>query len=156
MCFLNFSFGGFGGAAARQPPPPPVAPLPIHVMETRRENRSMAPPTLNLGAGWKCVVNFTPRPIDPTKSPRYPLNMRLGGPQSWSGRFREQKNLSPLMETEPRTAQPVANHYTDCHNRAASTRGKLPSSIALLQAAVYNQCYQHGTSPHEIRPVAAK
>jgi hypothetical protein len=29
------------------------------------------------------------------KSPPYPLNRRLGGPQSWSGRDREVKILAP-------------------------------------------------------------
>jgi hypothetical protein len=30
------------------------------------------------------------------KSPRYPLNIRLGGPQSRSGRHGEVKNLAPI------------------------------------------------------------
>jgi hypothetical protein len=42
------------------------------------------------------VVNFTPRPHYPRgKSPRYPLDRRLGGPQSRSGRFGEEKILDP-------------------------------------------------------------
>jgi hypothetical protein len=42
------------------------------------------------------VVNFTPRPLYPRgKSPRYPLERRLGGPQSRSGRFGEVKILDP-------------------------------------------------------------
>jgi hypothetical protein len=32
------------------------------------------------------------------KSPQYPLNMRLGGPQSRSGRGGEEKNLCPFRE----------------------------------------------------------
>jgi hypothetical protein len=42
------------------------------------------------------VVSFTPRPIYPQgKSPRCPLNRRLGGPQSRSGRSGEEKNYQP-------------------------------------------------------------
>jgi hypothetical protein len=38
------------------------------------------------------VVSFTPRSLYfRGKSPRYPLNRRLGGPQSWSGRHGEGK-----------------------------------------------------------------
>jgi hypothetical protein len=37
------------------------------------------------------VVNFTPRPL----YPRYPLERRLGGPQSRSGRSGEEKILDP-------------------------------------------------------------
>jgi hypothetical protein len=45
------------------------------------------PHFLDLGASWRWVVSFTPRPLYPRrKSPRYPLDRRLGGPQSRSGR----------------------------------------------------------------------
>jgi hypothetical protein len=40
------------------------------------------------------VVNFTLRPLYPRgKSPRYPLERRLGGPESWSGRFEEEDRV---------------------------------------------------------------
>jgi hypothetical protein len=36
----------------------------------------------NLGARWRGVVTFTHRPLNPQgKSPRYPLDRRLGGPR---------------------------------------------------------------------------
>jgi hypothetical protein len=42
------------------------------------------------------VVGFTPRPIYPRrKSSRYPLDWRLGGPQSRSGRGGEEKISQP-------------------------------------------------------------
>jgi hypothetical protein len=46
------------------------------------------------------VISFTPLPLYPRrKSPRYPLYMRLGGPQSRSGRHGEVKILaSPGLE----------------------------------------------------------
>jgi hypothetical protein len=46
------------------------------------------------------------------KSPRYPLDRRLGGPQSRSGRGGEEKNSQPLPELEPPIIQPVAQSYT--------------------------------------------
>jgi hypothetical protein len=56
------------------------------------------PHFLDLGISWRWVVSFTPRPIYPRgKSPRYPLNKRLCGPQSRSG-----KNIFPLPGIEPR------------------------------------------------------
>jgi hypothetical protein len=65
---------------------------------------------------WRWVVSFTPRPIySQGKSPCNPLNRRLGGPQSRSGRGDEEKNSQPLRESNPRTPiiQPVAQRYAD-------------------------------------------
>jgi hypothetical protein len=62
------------------------------------------------------VVSFTPRPLYPHgKSPWYPLDRRLGGPQSRSGRGGEEKIPSLRRESNPRTpiVQPVAQRYTD-------------------------------------------
>jgi len=55
------------------------------------------------------VVSFTPWPLYPhVKSPWYPLDRRLGGPQSRSGRGGEEKNSQPLPGLEPPIIQPVA------------------------------------------------
>ena len=37
--------------------------------------------------------------LPPGKEPWYPLNRRLGGPQSWSGSYREQKHFLPLQDS---------------------------------------------------------
>jgi hypothetical protein len=48
------------------------------------------------------VVSFMPRPLYPQgKSAWYPLDRRLGGPQSRSGRGGEEKNSQPPPEIEP-------------------------------------------------------
>jgi hypothetical protein len=48
------------------------------------------------------VVSFTPRPLYPQgKGPSYPLDRRLGGPQSRSGRGGEEKNSQLPPEIEP-------------------------------------------------------
>jgi hypothetical protein len=48
------------------------------------------------------VVNFTPRSLYPRgQSPRYPLDRRLGGPQSRSGQFGEEKILGPTGTRTP-------------------------------------------------------
>ena len=49
---------------------------------------------------------------------RYPLYMRLDGPQGRSGQVRK---ISPPPGFDPRTVQPVASHYTDWATRP--TRG---------------------------------
>jgi hypothetical protein len=59
------------------------------------------------------VISFTPRPLYPRrKSLRYPLDMRLGGPQSRSGRRAEEKILDPTgtrtPTPRPSSPQPVA------------------------------------------------
>jgi hypothetical protein len=49
------------------------------------ESGGITPHILALGTRWKLVVSFTPRPLYPQgKSPWYPLDRRLGGPQNWS------------------------------------------------------------------------
>jgi hypothetical protein len=57
---------------------------------------------LDLGTRWGLVVSFTPRPFYlQGKSPRYPLDKRLGGPQIRSGRGGEEKNSQPPPGIEP-------------------------------------------------------
>jgi hypothetical protein len=46
------------------------------------------------------------------KSPWYPLDRRLGGPESWSLHGGEEKNSQPLPGLEPLIIQPVAQRYT--------------------------------------------
>jgi hypothetical protein len=56
------------------------------------------------------VVSFTL--YTQGKSPCYPLNRRLVGPQSQSRHSDEEKNSQPLLGLEPRIIQPIAQHYT--------------------------------------------
>jgi hypothetical protein len=42
--------------------------------------------------------------LPPGKRPRYPLEKRLGGPQSLPGRYGEQKNLVNCRETHPNSS----------------------------------------------------
>jgi hypothetical protein len=56
---------------------------------------------LDLGIKWRWAVSFTPQ----GKRPRYPLDRRLGGPQSRSGRCGEEKNLE-LLRIEPGSSSP--------------------------------------------------
>jgi hypothetical protein len=42
----------------------------------------------------------------------YPLDRRLGGPQSRSERGGKEKNSQPLPGLEPPIIQPVVHHYT--------------------------------------------
>jgi len=65
--------------------------------------RGTAPPILKK----RSVVNFTFRLLHCSKELRYPLNMRLVGPQRRSGRFGEGINILPLSEFETRTVRPV-------------------------------------------------
>jgi hypothetical protein len=54
---------------------------------------------LNQSSMWRWVVSLTPRSLFlPGKSPLYTLDRRLGGSQSWSGRFGEEKIFFPLSE----------------------------------------------------------
>jgi hypothetical protein len=64
-----------------------------HAMRTYWGNGGIAP-LIDLGTRWKWVVGFTPRSHYPQgKRPLYPLDRRLGGPQSRSGRGGAEKNI---------------------------------------------------------------
>jgi hypothetical protein len=57
---------------------------------------------LDLGTSWRWVVSFAPWPLYPRgKRPRYPLERRLGGPQSRFERRGEEKNLHPTRTRTP-------------------------------------------------------
>jgi hypothetical protein len=69
----------------------------------------VAPRILDLGSRWKWVVSFTPgRFIPQGKSPWYPFDRKLGGPQSQSGRGGEEKNSQPQPGLELRIIQAVS------------------------------------------------
>jgi hypothetical protein len=57
---------------------------------------------LNFGTSWRWVVSFTHRPLYPRgKNTRYPLDRRLGGPQSRSPRSGEEKILETTGTRTP-------------------------------------------------------
>jgi hypothetical protein len=69
---------------------------------------------LDLGTRWRWVVSFTTRPLYPQrKSLWYPLDRRLGGPQSRPGYGGEEKNSQPLPGLEPPMIQPVVQRCTN-------------------------------------------
>jgi hypothetical protein len=56
----------------------------------------------DLGTSWRQVVSFTALPFytPGQRARRYPLDRRLGGPQSYSRHYKEEKNLLlvPVIE----------------------------------------------------------
>jgi hypothetical protein len=64
------------------------------------------------------------------KSPWYPLDRRVGGPQSHFGRGGEEKNSQPPPRIEPSTpiVQPVAQRYSD---RAIMAVQHLPNFVKI-------------------------
>jgi hypothetical protein len=63
-----------------------------HAMKTYWGSGGIAPRALDLSTRWRWVVSFMPRPLYPrSKSSRFLLNRRLGGPQSRSGRVGKEK-----------------------------------------------------------------
>jgi hypothetical protein len=72
----------------------------------------MDPYFLYLGISWRWVVGFTPQPLYPRgKYPRYPLDRRLGGPQSRSERRGENSWLYRGSNSDPSVVQPVTSRY---------------------------------------------
>jgi hypothetical protein len=53
----------------------------------------------DLGTRWRWVVSFTTRPLYPQgKSPWYPFNGRLGGPQSRSGHYTNDNHANAVFK----------------------------------------------------------
>jgi hypothetical protein len=77
------------------------------------------------------VVNFTPRPLYPSaKSPRYPLDRRLGGPQRRSGHDFEEKNSQPPPGIEPRSS-----------DYPAHTQSLYRLNYSITNKNLYTHCY---------------
>jgi hypothetical protein len=65
-------------------------------METYWGSGGIALHILNLGTRWRSAVSFTPRPLYPQdKSLSYPMNMKSGRKQNWSGCSGEEKKFEP-------------------------------------------------------------
>ena len=78
-----------------------------------------------------------------SKCRRYPLNRRLGGPQTWCRRFGEEKNLLSLLGLKPWTVQPVAKsvhglRYSGC----SCTSDLLEQWIVTVELAVCKSSQQ--------------
>jgi hypothetical protein len=83
------------------------------------------------------VVSFTLRPLYLTgKSPRYPLDRRLGWSQSRSGRGGGEKNSQSLPRLEPQINHPVAQRYTTGLSRFLQENHELESN-GIYQLPIY-------------------
>jgi hypothetical protein len=79
-----------------------------------------------------------PWPLYPQgKSPWYPLDRRLGEPQSRSGCGGEEKNFQPLPGLEIPIIQPVAQRYTiELYLLLANPRTKIAITVKHHQVQV--------------------
>jgi len=105
-----------------------------HIRKAHRRSGGAAPLILNLDARWRWVVNFTPRSLYPRERTLVPTDEKVVGPQSWSGRFGEEKCLLPLSGIPMRIVQPVVfrsinvrcQNTINAHYYSASTSAQIP------------------------------
>jgi hypothetical protein len=98
------------------------------------------------------VVSFASLPLYPRgKSPRYPLDRRLGGPHSRSGRFGEEKILDPtgIRTPTPRSSSTVANRYT-------AYLWKFSYKVISRNWICIWRCYSHGYAANILTRVPHK
>jgi hypothetical protein len=83
--------------------------------------------------------------LPPRNGSRYPLDRRLGGPQSRSGRRGEEEilDLTGILTPTPSVVQPVASRYTDWAIPAHSYKGE---SVNMSQMEVKQSCVSLGSS----------
>jgi len=79
--------------------------VPVHATKIYTGSRYIVPRILN--AQWRLVVKCAPSNfvLWRKEPPRCPLTRRLGGPESWSGRSGDKKNLLPMPRIEFQSAQ---------------------------------------------------
>jgi hypothetical protein len=69
---------------------------------------------LDLDTRWRWMVNFMPLLLYSSgENLQYPLNRRLGGPQSQSGGCREKEKFLAPTRNQTLAIHPLAHHYTD-------------------------------------------
>jgi hypothetical protein len=79
-------------------------------------NWCIDPRFLDLGTNWGWVVGFTALDsLPPGKSSRYPLDRRLGVPQSRSGRYEKVKILYPTGTGTPTSQSSSPHSYDNRH-----------------------------------------
>jgi hypothetical protein len=79
-----------------------------HAMKAYSGSGGTAPHILDLGTRWRWVVSFMPWLLySQGKCPWYPLDRRLGGPQSHSGHSGREKNSQP--PTGDQTLEPPSS-----------------------------------------------
>jgi hypothetical protein len=88
------------------------------------------------------VVNVTLRPLYPEEETRYPLNGRLGVPQSRSGRCGGKKNLLPVPGFEPGPSSLTANASRKRDAPTAVGQGASQHTVRALQARLFNPTAQ--------------
>jgi hypothetical protein len=73
---------------------------------------------LDFGTRWRWVISFTPHPLYPRgRSLPYPLDMKLGGPQSRRyGRCWEAKISCPCRKSNPYLPSCIPSTVTHCHS----------------------------------------
>jgi hypothetical protein len=94
---------------------------------------------LDLGTRQRWVVSFMPRSLNPWgKRAQYPLERRFCGPQSWSGRYGEEKSY-PCQELNPGSPTHIQSLYWLSY----------PSSILLLRINKFwfLNCLHQNTKP---------
>jgi hypothetical protein len=80
--------------------------------------------------------------LTPRERPQHPLDRRLGGPQSRSGRHGELEILDPTWtQKSDSLVQPVASRYTDSLSVCTSENNNV-----FKYPNFYNQCYPFPTS----------
>lgn len=84
-----------------------VKVVPFYAMKACRRNGGIAP-LLNVGTKWRCFASCTPQSLHPQERTAGPVNRRMDGLQSLSGRFGEAKHLLYLPGFEHGTLQSVA------------------------------------------------
>jgi len=80
----------------------------IHAVNSHLVRRSIAVLILTCGTSWHLCSTHALN-VYPQKRIHYPLNWRLGRPQSWSGQLRRRGYILFMLWFKPQTIQHVGN-----------------------------------------------
>jgi hypothetical protein len=105
------------------------------------------PHFLRLSTSWRRVVNFTPRPLYPQgKSPRYPLDRRLGGPQSavWKMWRKETGRCLALVISSSSFIRPFRRHLTMSSTSSISSSSCVQTETRNQSWSVHGETVSNG------------
>jgi hypothetical protein len=77
---------------------------------------------LSLSNRWRSEGNITPGHFTTDRQPSYQFNKTLGGPQSRSGRLREEKIFATGWGSNPGPYSPKHSNHTHCAIRASISK----------------------------------
>jgi hypothetical protein len=129
--------------------------LPVHAMKSCKETRGKLHLFLTSALDWGLVVISRPGRLTLRKQALYPLNRRVGGRQSRSGRFWKREKISCHPVAIPTTDRPTSSLVTlptEVSRLLFNTKPKKTVDTSVKTSDLYSEDTQFRTRPDNVYP----